>query len=189
MVYSVTTSKNPLITPCSHLNKWHDVCLDCNHGSFGVVSVYLIGFLVWVLILFYLEIEPRSPFEIIFILIPVVLFAVAIWYAGAITPHCEAFMLKDAVNNNLLTLALPIFIAATSTVDDCPKFLRLILFAAGLSFIGYYDVWISDEWLAVVKHLRSICQVMAISLLLLAVIQYYRDRVKAYKKSGSKSCA
>jgi len=139
--------------------------------------IYFLGFVLWIILVVFLELWPRNWLEGLILLIPPVLFTVAAATAGYVPLPVERWLLRANYLQASLIIIFPILIWATARVDSHAGFLRLILVATGLAILTLLDLWVLPEWFPLLKHGRSILSVMSISMVLLALHHFYRDRI------------
>jgi glucan phosphoethanolaminetransferase (alkaline phosphatase superfamily) len=176
-----TESDHP-VDRTGHNHFSHVVCDGCKYDPFIIRLVYIFASVFWIAILAFIDINPLNAIDWFIIILPLILFAIAAGTADKITPYAEANVLRAGTIQNIVILLLPILIWATARVDNKPAFLLLILVATGLSILSVIDVWVTERYLGIIKHLRSIAQTLSIALVLLALVQYYQDRRNAHFK-------
>jgi hypothetical protein len=168
--------------PHDHDEWGHQPCDGCHNDPVLINTSYIFGIVLWLAVLFFVQYNPQSVIEAIVIGIPIALFLIAIYNAGAVTPYTESIIYRNSSISNIVILIFPILVWATAKVDQNKTFLTLVILATGFAVVSLFDIWIDEKYLCMIKSLRSICQTISIALTLLALIHYYQDRLKSKKK-------
>lgn len=141
---------------------------------------YIIGAILWIIIFFWISRCCTDLISWIFLFVPLFVFAFSFWGVGHLKVHLESEMFQG----NYLAFGLlivSIIINVNSQISPHRKliFIRILLFAFILIMFSLIDLWISPGHFTLLKHIRSMCQTAALTLLALALYLYYRE----YEKS------
>lgn len=161
---------------CVHNHNSHEICKLCDENPTLIRCAYIFGIFLWIAILCFINVTIDNGFDIILVCLPFILFIIGFHSAGRISPFAESIILRREAAGNIVIIIFPILVWATARVHHTTQFLLLVLMAVGLSIISLVDVWVTERYLSLTRHLRSICQVLSITLALLALVQYYQDR-------------
>jgi len=137
--------------------------------------VYLLGLIAWiVLVSLYGLIPSCDAVETLIVFIPVVVFTISYLNIPNINRKVEKYMFKA----NLLTLGLLVVLPLITWVNarytkTRVLFIKLTATAIILSMITLIDVWVTHEYLPVVKHIKSVLQTAAITLLIFGLYRFF----------------
>lgn len=146
------------------------------HNPIYIYIVYIISIIVWTIIIFFFGI-PYYTYGFLFwilILLPYIIFIIAILSANTITKHVEDF----AFNANILTLGMIVSLPLLNWLidhynGDKKKFVQMISLAIIFSMLTLIDVWINVKYLCLLKHIKSSLQTIAIMLMTIAIYIYF----------------
>lgn len=136
--------------------------------------VYIIFGFLWTMMIWYWSLLPGNDvFQRFLVIIPYILFIFGFSFAAQINDRVEGFMFRGNILTMGLILALPLL---TWTVDkytgDKQRFLQMAVVAVMLSMISLLDVWVSQDYLSIVKHVKSCLQTISIVLLLFVIYEF-----------------
>lgn len=169
-----------------HNNDSHRPCEACCGDPFTLRTAYAFGIVLWVAILVFLGYQPVTTLEWLLVALPVVLFLVAAATAGAVSPFAEKWVVQSNNVSTVVVLIFPILIWATARVDHNRTFLLLVLTATGLAVVSLIDLWVTEAYLPLAKHLRSVCQTLSVTLTLLALVCYYHDQIHPLRQKNKR---
>lgn len=159
-----------------HRDMSHSRCELCDHNPAWIRWLYVIAITVWTLLIIYIGIDCNSWLEWLVILVPYILFLIALTTAGKLSPYAEKWAYRSNTVGNLMIVIFPILVWAAARVDRTQHFLLIVVLATGIAIISMVDFWVPERWLGIVKHFRSITQTMSVALTILALISYYHDQ-------------
>lgn len=155
-------------------------------------KVYILGALLWLLLILWLEIFPTKHLaEFVILMIPFVIFAISWKSADKVSKTVEGYMFQTNILVLGLLIALPILTwVYTKSKHNKGLFIKLIIFAVIISIITLYDIWVPHHWLPVLKHLNSVFETIALTLFIFALYRYFiernlRDQLKLSQKRSS----
>lgn len=143
--------------------------------SSGVRALYWLGILFWGALLLAIDAMPKNFLEYLIVIGTVGVFLLGIMTAGKIDWYTESFIFKNNFYQGILISFFPLLIYSLNRLHTNRKFLRMALTAMTLSLLTLIDFWCTPEYLWIVKVLRTILQTMAISLIMLSLVQLYHD--------------
>ena len=150
--------------------------------------LYLLSSCVWIYIIYKFDLMKHvsSSIDSLILLVPIVVFLVSILFMEDVTERVEKYMMKA----NFLTIGLIIALPLLNWIRDnsASKVLMTKLIATGiiLSMLGIVDIWIPDDWLCFVKHVKSIFHTIAIILLIYGLYRFYVESCANFKNIANK---
>ena len=133
--------------------------------------LYIIATLVWLVIVWYLQLYSLDPITWFFISIPVVVFAINYSSAKEHTKEIESEMFSG----NFLSFAFLIaaIVISWSKIGGKAKYFKLVLLGLILVMLSLIDVWLPKDKLIICKHFRTIFQTTATAVLAMALYMFY----------------
>jgi hypothetical protein len=108
-----------------------------------------------------------------FFLVPFSFLTISFLNAANITKKVEDEMFKATFLSISLILALALFTWMNNNfAGDKRKFSIILITAIILSLLTVIDVWVSEEWLPVYRHIRSAIETIAVCLLIYDTLLY-----------------
>ena len=140
-------------------------------------SVYIAASLVWIFILYYLCLYQTDLIGLLILFIPILAFAIAYANAGALTIEVEEDMFKA----NFLSLGLLILLPLLTWIGkdfegDKSKFVCVIILALIFTMLSLIDIWVRRRWFSIVKHIKSVFQTLALTLIIYSLYSYYAQK-------------
>jgi len=135
---------------------------------------YLIGAILWILLFFWISNPCFDFWSWLFLFIPLLVFGIDFWNVAHIPTTIDSEMFQG----NYITyglLIVTIIINWNSDLSPGHKlvFIQLVFLAFVLIMFSLIDLWIGYPHLALHKHVRSILQTMALTILALSLYLYY----------------
>lgn len=166
---------NTSVKPLSQKDKLSDNSCYSKPQVIKVKWVYLLGLIGWIVLIFlYRLVPPMDGVETAILLLPVIVFTVSYMNIPTVTYSVEKYMFKA----NLLTLGLLVVLPLLTWVNarfnkNRALFIKLAATAIIFSMITLIDVWIPHDYLPVVKHIKSVLQTTAITLLIFGLYRFF----------------
>jgi hypothetical protein len=156
-----------------------DVCYTTDQVK-KVRTLCIIAIVVWIVLYIILGIfrlpDPYYIFKILLI-IPIIILIIAYINAPKLSASVENVIIKFNYISVGLVVIFPLFqwIYANHTCGKPTKaiYLKVLLTGVAFSFISMYDLWFPKSGMIIFKHLKSIAQTFAITLILIALYAYY----------------
>jgi len=151
-----------------------------NNQIINIRRVYLFALIGWIiLIALYKLIPPSDVIEAIILFLPVLVFIISYVSVPEITYKVEKYMFKA----NLLTLGLLVALPLLNWIytnhnENRALFIKLAATAIIFSMVTLIDVWVPRDHLPVVKHIKSVLQTMAITLLIFGLYRFFIDQTQ-----------
>ena len=147
--------------------------------SIVIQTIYLIAAILWLLLVFYLNLYQVCGYGVLILIIPLVVFGIAYTNSNRLTIETEEDMFKA----NFLSLGLLIMIPLLSWLSkeyqgERDKFVCVIIIALIMTMLSLIDVWVRKRWISAVKHIKSIFQTLALTLVIYALYIFYAGRHK-----------
>lgn len=136
--------------------------------------IYIVFCVVWILIFFWLKSHFEGYFIWIFMLIPLIVFLCNFMCIDGIDSNMERLMCRG----NYLAICLLIVDIILNwnkslEQDSMILYFRILFVAFIFIILSFFDVWVTIREISIVKHIKSIFQTMAITLLCFALYVYY----------------
>jgi hypothetical protein len=138
--------------------------------------LYAVAVFGWVCICAWLRMFTTGFVGFIIVVIPIVLFTMAIVNAPEFCTDMERHMFKTNFLSLGLIVTIPLFKIMTKNYKgDKTQYLYVILLAIVFTMFSLVDMWLSPNHLCLHKHTKSILQVYAVFLLVYAIWLYARS--------------
>jgi hypothetical protein len=136
--------------------------------------LYLILTVVWVGLIFLLEIYSTEPIQWLLLAIPFVAFSLGIVNIPVITSTMETEWWQDTYLSSGLVAMLPLLMWVSDQyhIPDA-KYVRLMVVAMILVILSLIDWWVPTSYISLVRHLKAGLQTMALVLVMVALYEYY----------------
>lgn len=136
--------------------------------------VYIIGLLVWIALVCQFKLYKTDVFGWLIILIPIVLFLFGYVNAANITLDVE----DEVFQANYLSMGLIVVVPLLTWINknyngNVKCFTSILVLALIITMLSMIDIWVTCDWLRVVKHAKSIMQTIAIVLIVYALYIFY----------------
>lgn len=138
---------------------------------------YVIGIILWILIIIILDLYPKNLFELLILSIPFVIFLIDFTYAEDLIIESG----DDNWSSNFLSLGILFIIPFLSwikqdkNVEDMRKFIHIALVSIILTLFSLIDLWIPRKSAIFIRSLRSIFSTLSIVLILYAIVLYMSE--------------
>ena len=136
-------------------------------------GIYLAAILLWGFLLIYLQ-PTVDPLGWIILFIPMVVFLIATVSLDGLSPTVEGAITHISTLSVGLLIILPLLAFITKDFKgDQQLMIHVVLLAITFSLFAMIDVWVSEKWLTIVHHVRSIFEILSLTLILFALYLYY----------------
>lgn len=156
----------------------------------AIQAVYLLAIFIWVVFILYFEIDREMDIVILFFLaIPIVLYIISFFSTNILTRDNH----EGVLNANYLSFGFLIVIiminwtSPNKDLIDHSNFLKLILIAFILIMLSMLDIWVSEKWLALVIHIRTILLTAALVILSMSLYIFYLNHTGATRNKKAKN--
>lgn len=166
------------------------------HKLFGrrkvqiIKIIYLIGIVLWTILIWYMKFYKTGKLGYIILIIPLFVYLFGFINSNKITVEVE----DSLFSANYLSVGLLIVVPLLSWVDSKEKenknkvmVIESMLIAIVLSLLSLVDIWVSPKWLSTVKHIKSILQTAAVTLLVFSLYMFYEGRRSKTDTTSEKS--
>lgn len=151
-----------------------------------IQAVYLLAIFLWVVFILYFEIYKEMDLIILFFLtIPIILFIVSFFSVNILTRDSQ----DGVLNGNYLTFGFLIVIiminwnSPNKELINNSNFLKLILIAFILIMLSMLDIWVSEKWLSLIIHIRTILLTAALVILSMSLYVFYVNHMGLTKST------
>lgn len=138
--------------------------------------IYITGILVWILILHFLRLYKTDFFTILILAIPFICFSIGYINAPQLTGELEDELFRSNYLSVGLLLVVPLLTWINREyVGDKTRYTKILILAIIMSLLSMIDIWVSDKYLAVLKHGQSVLQTFSIILIVYGLYSYYTE--------------
>lgn len=137
--------------------------------------IYIVAVIIWTIFYYFVgAFNQKSIFYKIVYFVPIIIFGISIYFLHTVNHEIEQPMNKANFLSLGLVIFFPIFsIIVTKYRGNKTFFITLMVSAFILSLITLYDIWISDEYQPILRHIKTILQTFTITLIIIAMYTYY----------------
>lgn len=138
--------------------------------------LYILAGFLWVIIFFWLKSYIDGFVVWVFLFIPIFVFSFNFLCVDGIDNNIEQCMCRGNYLS-LCLLTVDIFLNWNRSLDvnDTFIFFRILLVAFIFIVLSLIDLWVPIKQISIVKHVKSIFQTIAISLLCFSLCAYYTN--------------
>lgn len=146
--------------------------------------VYFFAIIGWLFLIFWYQLFPPLDFiEAGILVLPLMVFLISYSSIPHITEQVEGYMFKANLLTLGLLIALPLLNWAYSNFNgNRVLFIKLAATAIIFSMLTLIDVWVPHRFLPLEKHIKSILQTSAITLLIFALYRFFIEKAKEPKE-------
>ena len=136
--------------------------------------LYLIFIILW-LGMAYLLYSGEDLVEIVILCIPFIVFAIGFINCGVITKDVEDTLFDVNYISIAVLVMVPLltWLSKDYNTEGRYRFVTIIIIAMMLALISLIDIWVPRKWLSLVKHFKSICETLAVIMIIFALYTYY----------------
>lgn len=166
----------------SHHYKSRNPGIPKKHKHYGkqkthlIQILYILASLLWLMLISlvgYLSFETNF-FGYVILSLPLFIFASAFYYTNQLCVDLEEQMFVNDYFTIAMLIGLPILVWMSDDYGgDKRQFIQSVMIAIVLTLLSSLDLWLSRKWITIWKHTKSILQVIAIILLVMALYIYY----------------
>lgn len=154
-----------------------------------IYALYFLGILFWLFLIWYLNIKIRNIWDILIIMIPFVVFLLGMFFADSpLSPYHEGMMIRNNYVNSAVIVIFPILIwASTKMEEGCEgydTFMLMVICSTIFGLLAFVDLWVGDENYCIAKHLRTILHTFSLVLIIIALKQFYLDKIDIVRGEG-----
>lgn len=148
-------------------HKEHHDALPSKKRRFIVQVIYIIATVIWILLLFYLQVYKHdSVVGYLILIIPIFVFAMGYLSVGKITKNVRGQMFKaDVVSITVLFITAVLAGAGQETHFTY----HIMVVAAVLVLLSLIDIWAGIKTVEIVQAVKSVFQTMAITLIMYVI--------------------
>jgi hypothetical protein len=147
--------------------------------------MYLLAISLWVIIVYSLKLYETDIYGKIIISLPIISFIIAWISLPMIKKKYESQAFKSNFVSLVLLLSLPILALLERQSGGTPAASKAIIVAMACLIFSMLDWWISNDYLSINKHFKSVFQTFAITLLIYSIYRYYNQHEKNKIKDSS----
>jgi hypothetical protein len=168
----------------SHRNKLHKI-----HGknkSNRIQITYILGLIVWLLIVVIFELYDTDLFGLLILSIPIFVFFISLINAPYLTVDTE----NTIYGFNYLPIGLSVVILIITLMNthyegNKEKVIVVTVLALMIAVFSAINIPVRPKWISLIRHIRSILQTYSLSLIIYGLYIYYRGRKRHLSSSNS----
>jgi hypothetical protein len=146
---------------------------DSNRTKY-ICYVYIFAVFVWIGIIYALKLYRTDLLGWFILIIPFVVFAISYGSIESVSVEIE----NEVFRVNYLSVGIIIVIPLLSILNrdytgDRKQFAGILVLAIIAAMLSMIDIWVNRRTLSIVRHIRSVFQTYALSLLIFALYLYY----------------
>ena len=147
----------------------------------SIYLIYFLGFIVWFLIIASLQLYQNNDVMAWLILcLPIIMFLLALESLPYLDTASDDLLFKSTCSSFALLVVTPLLTMLKVAPDiDQTAYIRTLIVAIILTLLSIMDLWVRPKTYSVMKHGKSILQVMALTLIIYALYSTY---VEYYSK-------
>lgn len=153
------------------------------HEIMNIRILYTIAILIWIALIFLLQLYETDSLGYVIISIPFIMFFISILNAPELSKEVESNMTTVNYLSLALLIIIPILTWLSKDIsishDVRTRFMAVIITALVLVIFTLFDIWIPLRWISYTRHGKSILQTMALTLIVMALYMYYGRRSAA----------
>lgn len=144
----------------------------------AVQIVYIASIVIWILLLWALSLYTTDFVGYCILAIPIIVYAIGYFNASTLTVEVEESVFSLTALSIAILIVLPILAWVNKDFGGDKQFLvRIMIVAIILEMLSLIDIWVRPKWLSVVRHIKSVLQTAALTLLVFALYTYYMGRL------------
>ena len=142
---------------------------------FEIQLIYIIAAVFWILLIFACSLFQSGFIGWIFLTIPLIVYGIGFTSVCNHTTDVE----DDMFLGNFLSFGFLVTVILINWVKvaDKKKYFKLLMIALVFIMLSLIDVWVKKKYQIIVKHVRTILQTAALSLLAYVLYLYYSELI------------
>ncbi len=138
--------------------------------------LYILACVAWTILIFSIGLYETKLGGFIILSIPYFVFFSGYYEANLLTPEVE----DDNFQSNYLSIGLLIVLPLLTFINGSfkgnrNKFVAIMILALILTMLSLIDVWVPEQYISYVRHVKSIFQTLSIILLIYALYMFYLE--------------
>lgn len=142
--------------------------------------IYLIAIVIWLTIIFYFNFVEADFFIILILLIPLVVYVLSLYNLSTITVETEEKLFVFSYLSAGMIIVVPLITWTHDKFDNQHKVMEAMALAVILAVLSLIDIWVPLKYVSLAKHIRSIFQTAALTLII--YVLYYMFLKKGIRK-------
>lgn len=149
----------------------------------AVRIMYILAILIWSIVIWCLFRHIWS--ETLILCIPLVLFFLAFIFCDSVPKEIEDKLFET----NYITISVLVMVPILTWLSKGYKgnnrkyFITMIVTAVIIALVSVFDFWIPAPWYTLVKHFKSICETIAVTLIIYSLYTFYLESHSAILKT------
>lgn len=142
---------------------------ECNRNIIRIA--YIIGIVLWSVIVYYFRIGFDNPISILIVIIPYFIFILAAFFITTDNVYC------DLRENGFFAIGLVAILPLVSWYSqyytkDKKRFITMAITAVFISMLALFEFCLPRQFVCLLEHVRSILQTMGIVLLIYVMSEF-----------------
>jgi len=160
--------------PLHHLSKTRRKTYD-DETVRQIQIVYILAAIIWIVLIFVCGWFKTRPLGLLFLSIPLIVFAINYQNACNHTIDLESEMFQG----NFLSFAflITVILINWKKIGDKRKIFKILMISLVMIMLSLIDIWVDRENLILIKHVRTILQTSALLLLAYGLYTYYVETI------------
>lgn len=144
------------------------------HNVWYIRVTYVMAVMLWVIVIYVLKLYQTTVLGWCILFIPLIVFVISFGSASYLTVDVEDKLFQYNYLTIGILLVLPLITWITRDfAGDTKRLIGICVVAIVFAMLSMIDIWVTREWLSVVKHIKSVFQTMALTLLIFTFYLYY----------------
>ena len=154
---------------------------DGNNGygrrkTFILEMIYIVAIVVWMIVIFWIyskQSERLDEISSLILSVPLVVYLISMVNVSRVEKGTEERYFAITYLMIGLLVVIPLLTWTHQNIKEYGKIAPLVIIAIILAILSVVDVWVPMKWIVIVKHVRSILQVAALTLIIYALYLLY----------------
>lgn len=128
--------------------------------------IYIISIFIWIFLVLILKIPLNDTIGVLLLAIPIIVFLLSFINVARITVETESKLF------NVTYLSIGVFVIIPMVTNEkfsTSQIMKISTMAMILAVFSLLDVWVPPDWVTVIRHVRSILQILSLSLIIYAL--------------------
>lgn len=148
-----------------------------SHITTTVKWIYGTAIILWILLILFFCFNKTSYFGYIILALPVIIYIIGFINASGVNVESDDTIYAC----NYLSIGLLVVLPLLTWLDKKENankiaIIEAMIIAIILCMLSLIDVWVKPQWVAVVRHIKSVFQTASLALLIYALYMFYVGR-------------
>lgn len=139
-------------------------------------ALYMLAIFLWLMIVFNFGLFEANAVSICLILFPIAIFAMSLWNIDCVTVEVEEQLFAVSYISIGLLVIIPLVTWTHDKYGADAKVMDPMILAIIFAVASLVDVWVPLKWVTYIRHVRSILQVLSLTLIVYALYHIFIRR-------------